>query len=243
MENNSEFGVVLLSAGSGSRMNSSVPKQYLKVGDFPVLYYSLKCFDECEYISEIVIVAASEYRDYIQEEIIKKGAINKVSTIVEGGKERYNSVYNGLRALGSHKYVMVHDGARPCITQKLLNTLVKEVMIHKAVVPAVPSKDTIRLADENGIVISTPDRKSVWNIQTPQTFDMEMLREAFEYVMANDLEANITDDAMVWELAGMGNVKLAMGDYSNIKLTTAEDMNVIRNVLLTDLSKTSFMQA
>lgn len=223
------IGVVLLSAGTGSRMNSDMPKQYMDVCGKPVLYYSLKCFDMHEEVDDIVIVAAPEYHEMIRTEIVEKYNIEKVRAIAEGGKERYNSVYNGLQNLGPHDYVMIHDGARPCINNELLDRIITEVKQTKAVVPAVPSKDTVRLADEDGYITCTPDRKSVWNMQTPQTFEMEGLVKAFDSYMKEEKAAMVTDDAMIWEIYDNRRVKLVMGDYSNIKLTTPEDMLIISN--------------
>ena len=223
------IGVVLLSAGTGSRMNSDMPKQYMEVCGKPVLYYSLKCFDEHDEVDDIVIVAAPDYHDMIRTEIVEKYGIKKVRVITEGGKERYNSVYNGLCKLGVHDYVMIHDGARPCITKELLDRIITEVKEIKAVVPAVPSKDTVRLADEDGYVTGTPDRSSVWNMQTPQTFEMAGLVSAFDMYMSAETTVQVTDDAMIWEMHDKRRVKLVMGDYSNIKLTTPEDMQIVSN--------------
>ncbi len=223
------IGVVLLSAGSGSRMNSEVPKQYLDVCGKPVLYYSLKCFDMHEAVRDIVIVAAPEYHEMIRTEIVEKYNIQKVHTIVNGGKERYNSVYNGIKELGSNDYVMIHDGARPCINNELLDRIITEVKLTDAVVPAVPSKDTVRIADKDGYIKETPERSSVWNMQTPQTFELSGLVDAFDKYMNDKNTVQVTDDAMIWEMYDNRRIKLVMGDYSNIKLTTPEDMLIIYN--------------
>lgn len=230
-EDNMRFGVVLLSAGSGSRMNSDIPKQYMMIEGHPVLYYSLYEFEKCPYVSDIVIVAAGEYHDMIMKDIVKAGGFRKVSAVTEGGKERYNSVYNGLNALKDVDYVMIHDGARPCINAQLLHRLVKEVIKDDAVVPAVLSKDTIRIADDNGYVISTPKRDNVWNVQTPQTFKMKPLCEAFNKYMSSDNDVRVTDDAMIWEMYNEQPVRLVAGAYSNIKITTAEDIEPVKMFL------------
>lgn len=227
-ENNIRFGVVLLSAGTGSRMNSDIPKQYIVIEGHPLLYYSLYEFEMCPYVSEIVIVAAEQYHGMIMKDIVTAGGFSKVSAVTEGGKERYNSVYNGLKKLKDVDYVMIHDGARPCINSELLHRLITGVMTDEAVVPAVPSKDTIRLADDNGYVISTPRRDSVWNVQTPQTFKMAPLMEAFNKYMSSKDNVQVTDDAMIWEMYNERPVRIIMGDYSNIKLTTSEDLEPVK---------------
>lgn len=239
-----DFGVILLSAGSGSRMNSSIPKQYMKIMGKPVLYYSLRCFEDCPFVKEIVIVASEGDIGMVKKDIVDAYGITKVKKITPGGKERYNSVHNGLKVLDKTDYVMIHDGARPCIDSGILERLKDSVIRDKACTPAVLSKDTIIISDEDGYIKATPDRSSVWNVQTPQTFEYEGIRDAFrKYMKAtaanknndtnlnNAANINITDDAMIWELYDKRPVRIVKGDYGNIKLTTPEDVISIENIL------------
>lgn len=240
------FGVILLSAGSGSRMNSSIPKQYMKIMGKPVLYYSLRCFEDCPFVKEIVIVASEGDIGMVKKDIVDAYGITKVKKITPGGKERYNSVHNGLKVLDKTDYVMIHDGARPCIDSGILERLKDSVIRDKACIPAVLSKDTIIISDEDGYIKATPDRSSVWNVQTPQTFEYEGIRNAFrKYMEASDIDkkvngpdmeasvtnVNITDDAMIWELYDKRPVRIVTGDYGNIKLTTPEDIISVENIL------------
>ena len=147
------FGVVLLCAGKGTRMESDTPKQYLNLKGYPVLYYSLKEFEDNPNVDDIVLVVSEDYKEYVYENIVKKYGFKKVSDIVTGGKERYESVYNGLLKLCEKtgnpgdstaiEYVLIHDGARPFVTQEMLDRLMSNVKLYGACIPAVPSKDTV----------------------------------------------------------------------------------------------------
>lgn len=231
------FVAIVLSAGSGSRMNSSIPKQYMEILGKPMLYYPLKCFEECPYISEIIIVAAAKDINMVQTEIADAYGFKKVRKIVAGGKERYNSVFNGLKAAENAEYVMIHDGARPCIDNNLLDRLRDSVISSGACIPAVPCKDTVKIADSEGFVKMTPDRQTVWNVQTPQTFELQGIKKAYEaYMTAPSRGINITDDAMIWEIYDRRKVRIVTGDYKNIKLTTNEDIVQIENILKNSLT-------
>ena len=150
--------------------------------------------------------------------------------MVAGGKERYHSVYEGLKAVEDAEYVFIHDGARPFVEVDMLERAYQEVEESSACVIAVKAKDTVKIADENGFVRTTPDRNRVWQVQTPQVFVYKQIKEAHKIVM-NRENINITDDAMVYETAFGRPVKLVEGSYENIKITTPEDMEVA-NVFL-----------
>ncbi|MCI8307597.1 MAG: 2-C-methyl-D-erythritol 4-phosphate cytidylyltransferase [Lachnospiraceae bacterium] len=227
-----KYAAIILCAGSGSRMKSDIPKQYMKLGDRMVMHYSVDTFEEDEDISEIVIVAAKSDVDMVKNEIIGRRCYNKVSNVVAGGTERFESVYNGMCALGSPDYVMIHDGARPFISHAVIDRLKDCVVENKACIPAVMSKDTVRIADDDGFVVMTPKRANVWNVQTPQTFEYESFKQAFDTYMS-DVSAYpaVTDDAMIWELVTGKHVKIVQGDYDNIKITTPGDMEFARGLL------------
>lgn len=222
-----KYSAILLSAGAGNRMNSDIPKQYMDLKGKMILRYSLETFEHDERISEIVIVANEAWIDTVKENIVKQYGYTKVTDVVIGGKERYESVYKGLCALKDADYVMIHDGARPFVDHEMIARLTDAVRTHKACIPAVKSKDTIRLSDDEGFVTMTPDRNNVWNIQTPQTFEYVKLKSAFDDYMSNTAEYGpVTDDAMVWELVTGDSVKIVEGSYNNIKITTPEDISV-----------------
>ena len=169
---------------------------------------------------------------HIRYDIVGKYGFSKVSDVIQGGKERYDSVYNALQVMDGVDYVMIHDGARPCVNAQMLDRLCESVMTDKASVPAVPSKDTVRLADDNGYVTMTPDRKYVWNIQTPQVFEMQGICSAYNRFYQERPDCNITDDAMIWEMYDSRKLRLVMGDYMNIKITTPEDIGVAERIIM-----------
>lgn len=232
---------IVLSAGKGKRMGTDKPKQYLDLCGKPVLYYSLKAFQD-SFIDEIVIVASKDDHSYIKEEIVDKYGITKAVKLVEGGAERYDSVLCGLKAAGSldinraggSDYVFIHDGARPFIDDEILNRAYDTVIRYGTAIVAVPAKDTVKIVDDKGVTVDTPDRNHVWLMQTPQVFKYKEILEAYES-MAEYKEAEnpkdmprITDDAMVMEHFGKLPVHIARGSYRNIKITTPEDMVIAR---------------
>lgn len=220
---------IVLSAGKGSRMGTDKPKQYLDLCGRPVLYHSLKVFQD-SFIDEIVIVASKDDFTYIKEEITDKYGITKVSGITEGGAQRYDSVLNGLRAVKGSDYVFIHDGARPFVDDEILKRAYETVRKFGTAIAAVPSKDTVKITDEEGVAVDTPDRSSVWLMQTPQVFRYNDIKDAYERMAAqqdndqNGQPLKITDDAMVMEHFGTLPVHVSMGSYRNIKITTPEDM-------------------
>lgn len=210
-------------------MNSAVAKQYLLIKEKPVIYYSLREFESCPFIDEIVLVAGADDLDYCREEIIRKYDFRKVKRIIAGGKERYHSVYNGLMAAEDCDYIYIHDGARPFVTQEILERAKEDVQLHKACVVGMPVKDTIKIGDEDGFCANTPERSRVWQIQTPQVFEYSLILGAYGRLMEqlkSDADLKITDDAMVVETMTDKKVKLTTGSYSNIKITTPDDLRL-----------------
>ncbi len=215
---------IVLAGGKGKRMKSDVPKQYMELNGYPVLYYALKTFQD-SFVDSIVLVTGADQVGYCQKEIVEKYGITKVTKIVVGGTERYYSVYNGIQAIEEAEYVYIHDGARPMLTQAVLEKLRTELMEHEACVVGMPVKDTIKLVDENNLVKDTPDRRKVWMVHTPQAFSYSLIKKAYEQI--SDLEEqNITDDAMVVENTVGYPVKMIEGSYKNIKITTPEDLDI-----------------
>lgn len=224
-----KYTAIVLAAGSGKRMNSKVHKQYLIIQDRPVLYYSLKEFQDSA-VDEIVLVVGKGEEKFCRKEIVDKYGISKVKAIVEGGKERYHSVFEGLKQTSDADYVLIHDGARPFVNQDIIRRCMQEVQKYQACVVGMPVKDTIKIADEGGYAKQTPDRKNVWMIQTPQTFSYALIYEAYEEMLKTE-DTAITDDAMVLERTKGKKSKLIEGSYRNIKITTPEDL-LIANVYL-----------
>lgn len=217
---------IVLAAGSGKRMNSSVAKQFLLLEDKPVLYYSLKAFEE-SMVDEIILVTSIESLEYVQTEIIDKYGFQKIKQVIEGGKERYDSVKNAMDRIVDTEYVLVHDGARPFITWEMIQTLVERVKRDKACLFGVPVKETIKVVDENQRIKDTPSRTTLWVAQTPQAFEFQKIKAAYDMLYAMDYEERekITDDAMVYEMFIQEPVVMVMGNYTNIKLTTPEDLD------------------
>lgn len=221
---------IVLAAGQGKRMNSKVQKQFLLIKGKPVLYYSLSCFQNSREIEEIIVVTGKESINFCKQEIIEAYGFSKVKAVIPGGKERYDSVYAGLCACEDSDYVFIHDGARPFLSNDMIRRGKEAVLDYGACVIGMPSKDTIKIADENGMVESTPSRNKVWNIQTPQIFSYTAIREAYEKARQQNM-ADITDDAMVIERFGNMKIKLVEGSYENIKITTPEDIVVAEKIL------------
>ncbi len=218
MEN---FSAILLAAGSGSRMGLDVKKQYLELFGKPLIYYALDTFEKSK-VDEVVLVVSPGDERYVKSEIVDAYGFKKVSAVVPGGKERYHSVYEGLKSCHGD-YVLIHDGARAFVTEDIIRRAMEDVVSTKANVAAVPVKDTIKLADEKGFVSDTIDRSRAWSVQTPQSFSLPIVKGAYEKALAGDT-TGITDDAMIVERMTDYKVKFIRGSYDNIKVTTVEDI-------------------
>lgn len=226
---------IVLSAGQGKRMGASVQKQYIELQGKPIIYYTLSVFQKSDIIDDIILVVGKGQINYVQEEIVQKYHFTKVKTIVEGGHERYASVWQGLKAREYDKYyeniqdgyVFIHDGARPFVDEEMLERAYDTVRKYKACVAGVPSKDTIKLIDEEQFAVTTPERKYVWAVQTPQVFEKTLIFEAYARLMEEEC-VHVTDDAMVVEQMMHLPVKLFEGSYENIKITTPEDLDIAR---------------
>lgn len=217
------YTAIVLAAGKGTRMNSKIQKQFLEVEGKPVIYYSLKCFQESPLIRDIILVTGEESLSYCKEEIVKRFGFSKVKKVTAGGKERYDSVYAGLCACDNTDYVLIHDGARPFVTEEILERTCFAVKETGACVVGMPAKDTIKISDRNKMVESTPAREKVWLVQTPQAFRYSLIKESYESIRCKDM-SGITDDAMIVEQESGVKVALVHGSYENLKITTPEDL-------------------
>lgn len=229
------YTAIVLAAGSGRRMNSKIPKQFLKLNGYPMLYYSLKAF-ELSPVDDIILVTGAEDVEYCQKEIVQAYGIKKVKAVVAGGAERYLSVYEGLKASQGADYVLIHDGARPMLDQETILSSMEAVQKEDACVVGTPVKDTIKVVSQEGYVKHTPDRSTLWAVQTPQSFSCSLLMSAYarmETLMKEQKRAlSITDDAMLVEQMTGHKVKLIQGKYENIKVTTPGDLRIAEAFLL-----------
>lgn len=219
---------IVLAAGSGKRMGGAVKKQYIELCGYPVIYYALKEFTE-SFVDEIVLVVSPGDEEYCRKEIVDKFDFKKVTHIIGGGKERYNSVYEGIKAAGECDYIFIHDGARAFVTQDILNRCLESVRENRACVAAVRAKDTMKLENGKGHIEKTINRDLLWTVQTPQVFSAALIRECYEKMLSQEKELcdkgiAITDDTLAIELFSDVSCALVEGSYENIKLTTPEDI-------------------
>ncbi len=223
---------IVLAAGQGKRMKAQVAKQFLILKDKPVIYYSLRAFEESS-VDEIILVAGFGQVEYCKLNIVKEFGFKKVIKVIEGGAQRYDSVYNALVSAEASDYVLIHDGARPMITRDLIESIIINVKKEKACIIGTPVKETIKVVSPEGIIISTPNRNTLWTAQTPQAFEYNQIKKAYDmlYTDRNKDNMNITDDAMVYEFYLKKTVKIRMGDYNNLKITTPEDLILAEKIL------------
>ncbi len=214
---------LIVAAGNGTRMNSRVKKQFLLIKDIPVIVHTVLAFEKSEIIDDIVIVTAKE--DIAKTNgLVKQYGLNKVSDIVAGGDTRTDSVRNGLMYVKSD-FVAIHDGVRPCIKEERIKQVVEEAKKYGGAALGAPVTDTLK-AVENEKIKNTVDRNGLWQIQTPQCFNTEILKKAYT---ENDEEI-YTDDCQLFEISGMA-VKVVSGDKNNIKITTGEDLELAEFLL------------
>lgn len=225
---------IVLAAGSGRRMGTKVHKQYLLMGGKPVVYYALRAFQDSRLIDEIILVCGAGEEEYCRSRIVEQYQITKVRKIIAGGAERYASVWNGLKET-KDGYVYIHDGARPFIDEAMIERAYECVSQYHACAAGMPSKDTVKIADADNIVSHTPDRSSVWIVQTPQVFDTNLIQKAYAMLMENR-EITVTDDAMAAEQMLGYPIRLFHGSYENIKITTPEDLEIAEVFLRRSLS-------
>jgi 2-C-methyl-D-erythritol 4-phosphate cytidylyltransferase len=230
---------LIVAAGRGERMGVEGGKQFLTLLDKPVLAHTLIAFEQATLIDAMIVVTAHENYDKCLR-IIDRYGISKADRVVIGGKERQDSVYNGLKAASDFKtpkLIAVHDGARPLIEPELIDRAIKSLLGCDGVVVGIPAKDTIKLV-RDGFVTSTLDRAEAWQVQTPQVFNFEALLRAHELSRAQRFYG--TDDSVLVERAG-GGIKVIPGSEENIKITTPVDL-VVAEALLRRRSELGKMQ-
>lgn len=217
------FGVVIVAAGQSTRMGGR-DKIFADLGGKPVLARSVQIFHDCPFVGQIVIVLNESNLEQGRQ-LVEEQTWNKVTSLRPGGLRRQDSVANGLKALDGCPWVAIHDGARPLVHRETIERGCLEVQRYGVAVAAVPAKDTVKVVDADGFVRDTPDRSMLWLAQTPQLFRFDIIDDACERVTAD-----VTDDAALVERAGY-RVKLFMGSYDNIKITTPEDLDLARAML------------
>ncbi len=215
---------IILVAGNSTRFGKNRNKNFELVNGKTILSYSINVFENNPYIDNIIIVIKEEDRETIKK-IINEEEINKKVDIVIGGNSRQESVYNAIKTAASD-IVIIHDGARPAVKQEYISKCIEEMNSFKGVTIGIKSKDTIKITDDNGIVIDTTKRSNTWIVQTPQCFDRKTLLVLHEKYKNTE----VTDDCMLLEKDGY-KVKIIEGDYTNIKVTTYSDINIIKEFL------------
>ena len=214
------ISAIVLAGGRGKRMNYHKSKQFIEIKGKPVLVYTLEKFIYNKSIDEVILVLPEDEVDYCKKEVLQKYSW-KVDRIVIGGKERQDSVFNALEAMEKANIVLIHDGARPFISEKIIEEGIKYANIYGAAAPGVTPKDTIKIKNEDNISVDTPDRNTLVAVQTPQCFKYDEIYQCHRKIKEEN--AIVTDDTSVVERYGH-KVYLYEGDYTNIKITTPEDL-------------------
>ncbi len=217
-----DAAVVVAAGGSGSRMGGDRAKQYLRLGDAPLLVHALRRFEDCPRIRKIVLVVPGKDISFVTEEIVNRFGLGKVSSIVSGGAQRQDSVRNGLSVTeGPDEIVLVHDGARPFVPLSLIEAVIEAARETGAACPGVPIRDTVKAVDRQGHVRETLDRSRTWAVQTPQGFRREILLKAFRKADGDGFYG--TDESSLVERMGHP-VRIIPGAWENVKITTREDL-------------------
>lgn len=226
---NSKISVLIPAAGHGKRMKSSVKKPYLMLGEKPILSHTIDRFEQNTVVDEIYVIVDESDFQVCHDEVIKPFHYRKIGGLVPGGETRQESVFNGLRALSDDvDFVVVHDGVRPFIDDDIMFGCLEATEEFGAAISAVPVKETIKVADAHLLIDHTPQRDRLWRVQTPQVFRKSILIAAHENAIQNGISA--PDDAALVEELGLP-VKLVMGSYQNLKLTTQEDLRFAETLL------------
>ncbi len=224
------ISAVIVAAGSGTRLNSAVPKQFLKLDEHTVLYHSIQKILAVSTISEIIIAVAQQYREsqYLSDSIPKE--TNTRIKITSGGARRQDTVYNALRALQPEtEIVCIHDSVRPFIEPDLIRKTIECCQEYDGAIVAVPSVDTLKEV-QNQQIVRTLDRQNVWHAQTPQTFPKDTILRAYSQALEGDWDNTVTDDANLLEKYG-GRICIVEGSYLNLKITTSADLEIARMLL------------
>ena len=219
--------VIIVAAGSGKRMQRNINKQFIKLNEKEIIAHTIDAFYKNKNIDEIIVCIKQEEEEFFKKEIIQKNNFENIK-IAYGGKERQDSIYNGLKCVDKNcKIVLIHDGARPFVDNRIIEESISVAKEKKAVVVGVPVKDTIKIVID-GKITDTPNRANLWSAQTPQTFDYRLITKAYDEAYKANYYG--TDDSMLVENIGQ-EVTMIMGSYENIKITSPEDLNIGEHIL------------
>ena len=228
-----QVSAIILAAGRGARMGGLEKKLYLDLAGRPILAHTLMVFQQCPLVDKILVVAAEGDEQNCVRDVVIPYGIDKADQVVTGGETRQESVFNGLQKLGARAscphLVVIHDGARPFVTEEMIENTLESASKWGAATVAVPVKDTIKEADDESFVVKTLNRQRLWAIQTPQAFRYDFILQAHLYARENHIQ--VTDDASLIEQLGTHQVKLVMGAYENLKLTSPSDLVTARAIL------------
>ena len=220
---------IIVAAGQGRRMQEPVKKQYQKVAGLPVITHTLRVFDNCTVVDEMVLCVPREDIDFCREELIKPANPIKNITLIAGGDTRQESVFNGLQAIDSNDgIIVIHDGVRPFITPDQITACVEGALNHGACILGIPAFDTLKRVRDNDRIIETVDRHGIWMAQTPQAFRSDLIKRAHRHARQKGQRA--TDDASLLERIGI-DVKIIPGSRNNLKITDQDDLRLARNLL------------
>ncbi|NLK21856.1 MAG: 2-C-methyl-D-erythritol 4-phosphate cytidylyltransferase [Epulopiscium sp.] len=221
--------VIIPAAGQGKRMGTKISKQYLMIGNKPIIVHTIDRFDQSKLIDEIIVVISKEDLDYFKDVILLQYDFNKKIKLVVGGRERQESVYNGLKNISNETdIILIHDGARPFVSEEEIKKSIEGARKYGACAIGVKVKDTIKVSDEDGYIEATPKRNKLWAIQTPQGFKKDIITKAHNKAKEDTFLG--TDDGILVERLG-NKVKIIEGKYENIKITTASDLIIGESIL------------
>ncbi len=224
-----QTSAIIPAAGIGKRMGG-IKKPYLDLAGKPILIHTLMVFQRCSLIDKIIVVAAPGDEQNCFRDMIVPYGLDKVHQVVTGGNTRQESVFNGLKILPTDTHiVIVHDCVRPFVKEEMIKSTLEAAEQWGAATVAIPVKDTIKEADDDGFVVKTIDRQRLWSIQTPQAFKYHLILQAHIYAHENNIY--VTDDASLIEKLGIHRVKLVMGSEENMKITTPGDLTIAEAIL------------
>jgi 2-C-methyl-D-erythritol 4-phosphate cytidylyltransferase len=220
---------VIPAGGSGQRMGTATPKQFLPLGNVPLLLHSLQVFERCASISQVILVVPKNERERTLSDVVERYGIKKVVKVVAGGATRQESVYHGLKETDPDaEIVVIHDAVRPFVTEDLIERSIEAARKNGGAIVAVPMKETVKEVGPDGHILRTVDRSQLWLAQTPQTFRRTLLMEGYRSAECDQFHA--TDEAAVMERLGQ-KIAIVVGRWDNMKITTVEDFQMAEAIL------------
>ena len=220
---------LILASGTGERFGLNIPKQFYELNGKTILEHSIEAFETHNSIDEIVLVTNPDFRDLTQE-ILDKNQYKKITKLLNGGKTRVESSYIGTSNIEDGVNVLIHDAVRPFVDKGIIDRNIEALKTYNAVGTAINSSDTIIQIDENGFITQIPNRKFLKRIQTPQSFKSELIKQAHKLAL-KDESATFTDDCGLVVKYNIDKIFVVEGSENNIKITTKEDLNVVKNIL------------